>query len=456
MIFHIILQKHVIIDQSKLLDRIKKDVIFLILTKEQQAILDGSKGESLAKVMETLVRYGEVFHAEKMVPITSDYNHLVTSFGLKALKPVYALLQKFADEGICSTQKFTVDPKPLDKNVPSNLIENLVFKKFMYTEQEDYENLLKELGLLNNNAFTCTCYLDQVGNTPKYGDVLSWAESSAVVYANSVLGARCNRNSGIIDIFGSLVGYVPYFGLLTDQGRKAKWIVEIKTSKCPEAQLLGSAIGMKVMEDVPYVKGLDRFLGNELNDEVKTYLKDFGAATASNGAVGLYHIEGLTPEAVKFGEDIIETDPLTYVIDDKELERIYKSYPIMWKNPNTKPKLCFLGCPHMSLKQLTDYTFKVTEGLKKHNKNKVTVPTVFTASPDVIESFKKTSYSKDLEKTGIILSYICPLMYLNNPVCAKKEVITSSNKLRTYTNARFYKDEDIIQIITGGEPSENI
>lgn len=101
-------------------------MIDLKLTSQQQAILDGSKGESLAKVMETLVRYGDVFHAEKMVPITSDYNHLVTSFGLKALKPVYALLQKFADEGICSTQKFTVDPKPLDKNVPSNFIENIV------------------------------------------------------------------------------------------------------------------------------------------------------------------------------------------------------------------------------------------------------------------------------------------------------------------------------------------
>lgn len=326
----------------------------------------------------------------------------------------------------------------------------------MYTEQNYYQELLKKLGLLNDNAFTCTCYLNQVGNTPKYGDVLSWAESSAVVYANSVLGARCNRNSGIIDLFGSLVGYVPYFGLLTDEGRKATWIVEIKTTSKPEAQLLGSAIGMKVMEDVPYVKGLDKFLGNELNDEVKTYLKDFGAATASNGAVGLYHIDGLTPEAVKFGEEIIADNPKTYVIDDDELEKVYKSYPVMWKKPGAKPKLCFLGCPQMSLNQLNTYTDKVVSGLKKHNKSKVTVPTVFTASPDVIESFKNTEKYKVLENTGVIVSYICPLMYLNNPVCAKKEVITSSNKLRTYTNARFYKDDDIIEIITGGEPNENI
>ncbi len=122
-----------------------------------------------------------------------------------------------------------------------------------------------------------------------------------MVYANSVLGARCNRNSGIIDLMGSIVGYVPYFGLLTDEGRKASWIVEIKTSGKPEAQLLGSAVGMKVMEDVPYIAGLDRWLGT-MDEEAKTYLKDFGAATASNGAVGLYHVEGITPEAVQQGE----------------------------------------------------------------------------------------------------------------------------------------------------------
>lgn len=191
------------------------------LTKEQQAILDGSKGDTMAKVMRTMVQFGELFGATKMVPITSKYNHLVTSFGLKALKPVYQLLDQILDAGETSQQKFSVDPRPLDPNVPSNIIENLVFKKFMYSNQDEYEEQLKKFGLLNDDAFTCACYLDQVGNTPKKGDVLSWSESSAVVYANSVLGARCNRNSGIMDLMGSIVGYVPYFGLLTDEGRKA-------------------------------------------------------------------------------------------------------------------------------------------------------------------------------------------------------------------------------------------
>ena len=423
----------------------------MILTKEQQAILDGEQGETLAKVMKTLVMYGDAFEAEKLVPITSKYNHLVTSFGLKVMSPVYDLMQQLLDAGVCSDQKFSVDPRPLDKSVPANFLQNLVFNKFMYTKQGFYEEQLEKLGLMDKNAFSCTCYMDEVGNKPQKGEVLSWAESSAVVYANSVLGARCNRNSGIIDIMGSIVGYVPYFGLLTDEGRKATWVIKVQTTKKPEAQLLGSAIGMKAMEDVPYVVGLDRWIGNELNDAACAYLKDFGAATASNGAVGLYHIENLTPEAVELGESLIAEGAKEYIIDDAELERVKNNYPVIWKNPDATPKLCFVGCPHLSLEQLKDWTEKIEAELKKNGKKKVTLPTVFTAAPAVLEAFEKTEYAARLKATGVITSYICPLMYMNNPLCKKMPVITSSNKLRTYTSARYYTDEEILTAITGGK-----
>ena len=422
----------------------------MILTPEQQAILNGEKGETLAKVMKTLVMYGDAFEAEKLVPITSKYNHLVTSFGLKVMSPVYDLMQQILDADVFSGQKFSVDPRPLDDNVPANFLQKFVFKNFMYTKQDFYEEQLKKLGLIDENAFTCACYMDEVGNKPKKGDVLSWAESSAVVYANSVLGARCNRNSGILDIMGSIVGYVPYFGLLTDEGRKATWVIKIETTKKPEAQLLGSAIGMKVMEDVPYVIGLDKWIGDTLDDAACTYLKDFGAATASNGAVGLYHIDNLTPEAKEMGKDLIVTDAKEYIIDDAELERVKNDYPVIWKNPDAKPKLCFMGCPHMSLEQLKDWTDKVEAGLKESGNKKVVIPTVFTAAPKVLEAFNNTEYAARLKKTGVITSYICPLMYMNNPLCKKMPVITSSNKLRTYTSARYYTDDEILTAITKG------
>ncbi len=417
------------------------------LTREQQALLDGAKGPTMAKVMKTLVQYGEVFGAEKMVPVTGEYGHLVLSFGLTFLGPVFDLYQKLIDEGCLAGQKFTCDPRPYDKNVPQSALQKTV-AKFVFGKQARYEKQLEELGLLNEDSYTCTCYLDEIGNTPKEGDVLSWAESSAVVYANSVLGARCNRNSGIIELFGSVAGFVPYFGFLTDEGRKADWIVELKTTKLPDAQILGSAIGMKVMEDVPYVKGLDKYLGTELTDAAKTYLKDFGAATASNGAVGLYHIENLTPEAKAQGEALIREKAKVYVIDDAELKRVKDGYPCVWKDLDAKPKMCFLGCPHMTLEQLIDWTQKIEAALKEAGNEKVLVPTVFTTSAGVLKEFNRTVYAGRLARTGVIVSYICPLMFMDNPLWQHEPVITSSNKLRTYTTARFYDNGEILNIIT--------
>ena len=422
----------------------------MILTPEQQAILDGAKGEVQAKVMKTLVMYGEAFGADKLVPVTSTYNHLVTSFGLKLMKPVFDLMQQLIDAGAVSQQQFSVDPRPVDKNVPANFLQNFIFKKIMYATQEQYEGQLSQLGLMNEDAFTCACYLDQMGNKPQKGDILSWAESSAVVYANSVLGARCNRNSGIMDIMGSIAGFVPNFGLLTDEGRKATWIVKVECKNKPEAQLLGSAIGMEVMEDVPYITGMGKWLGTELNDENCAYLKDFGAATASNGAVGLYHIENLTPEAKEQGAALIAEGAKVYVIDDAELERVKSEYPVMWKNPDAKPKLCFVGCPHMSLQQLIDWTVAVEKGLQESGNKKVLIPTVFTTAPGVQKEFEKTEYAARLKATGVILSYICPLMYMNNPLCKSMPVMTSSNKLRTYTTARYYTEAEILEKITKG------
>lgn len=421
----------------------------MYLTPEEKEILDGKKGETLAKVMKTLVMYGEAFGAAKMVPVTSTKGHLVTSFGLSVLKPVYKLMDQLIEGGAISKQPFSVDPRPLDSNVPANLLQKLFFN-IMYSKQEDYEKQLSKLGLMGQDAFTCTCYMDEVGNIPKKGDVLSWAESSAVVYANSVLGARCNRNSGILELFGSILGRVPYFGLLTDEGRHATWTIEVKTSRMPEAQLLGSAIGMKVMEDVPFIRGLDKWLGTKLSEDAKSYLKDMGAATASNGAVGLYHVENLTPEAVEQGRALIPTDARTYVIDDEELKRVQRSYPCIWKDENAKPKLCFIGCPHLPISQLNNWTGRLAEGLKAAERKKIAIPTVFTAAPAVLAEFKNTPAYEKLLSMGAVISSICPLMYMNNPLCGKTPVITCSNKLRTYTSSRYYTEDEILHKITKG------
>lgn len=421
------------------------------LNQEEQDILAGKQGKTMAKMMEVLVRYGDAFGADCLVPVTHKKAHFVTSFGLGLLKGVYPLMDELIAAGCKVEGGFSMDPRPLDyKNVKCDPLEKLVFNNFMYNKQKVYEEQLQKIGLKDpEDAFSCTCYLKEMDNTPKKGDILSWSESSAVVFANSVLGARCNRNSGILDMFGAILGKTPNFGFITDEARKADWKIILKTTKKPEAQILGSAIGIKVMAEVPYVVGLDKYLKDLPDEDTLAYLKDFGAATASNGAVGLYHIENITPEAKELGTKLLKDNVKEYVIDDAELERIYKSYPIMWKKMDAKVHRCFIGCPHLTLKQLENWTDDIVNGLKKSGKKKLVIDTVLTSSPAVIKEFQKEERYQKLLATGAHVSYICPLMYADNPISGKKVLMTNSNKLRTYTKARYFKDQEVLEMITG-------
>lgn len=424
----------------------------MTLTERERGILEGKEGEVKAKMMETLVRFGDLFGATRMVPITHKTGHLVTSFGIPLLTPLYPMMDKIINSGEKAEGGFTMDPRPFDyKNVKCSFLEKIVFSKIMYGEQARYEKQLAKVGLIDKSAFSCTAYLPEVGNTPEMGDILSWSESSAVVFANSVLGARCNRNSANLDLFGSILGMVPEFGLLTDEGRKATWRIIVKTSKKPEAQILGSAIGMKVMDEVPYIEGLDAYIEDLPDEDTVGYLKDMGAAAASNGAVGLFHVENITPEAKANKGRLLASGFKTYVIDDEELERVYASYPIMWKKPKKKPDMAFIGCPHLTAKQLEDWTHNIKKGLEESGLEKVTINVILTAAPAVVEEFKKGPSYEIFLKTGAHLSSICPLMYTNNPLTKSHRIITNSNKLRTYSTARYMKDEEVLAIICGKE-----
>lgn len=426
----------------------------MTLTPDEQSILDGKQGNALAKAMKSIVIYGETFGATRLVNISGS-QHLVTSFGANTIKPYFAMMDELIDAGLRTQEPFTVDPRPMEyAAVNVNSIQKLV-NKLVFGKQADYEQQLQKLGLKNQNGFTCACYLDEVGNTPKKGTMLAWSESSAVVYANSVLGARTNRNSAGIDILCAILGKAPYFGFLTDEGRKATWKIEVKTSRQPNAQLLGSAIGLKVMECVPYITGLDRFLGNKLTPEVESFLKDMGAATASNGAVGLYHVEGLTPEAIELGEKMLVNDCQSYVIDDAELARVYDSYPVLWKNLEAAPKRIFIGCPHLSRQQLKGWIDRITASLEKRGLTRTKMQVVLSTAPDVADMFRKdAALHARLAAMNVSITTICPLMYMNNPLCAKEPIATNSNKLRTYSTARFYLDDDILELMCSGQSNQ--
>ncbi len=423
----------------------------MTLTPDEQAILNGEQGDVLAKAMKSIVLYGEAFGADRLVDIEGN-QHFVTSFGANTIKPYFKMMDQLIDAGLKPQQPFTVDPRPteyaaLNVNPLQKIVNNLVFGK-----QTAYEKQLKALGIKNENGFTCACYLDEVGNKPRKGAMLAWSESSAVVYANSVLGTRTNRNSAGIDVLCAILGKAPFFGFLTDEARKATWKIEVNTSRIPNAQLLGSAIGLKVMEAVPYITNLDRFLGHEMTAENEFYLKDMGAATASNGAVGLYHVENLTPEAKELGKNLLTKEYKTYIIDDAELQRVYDSYPVLWKNLNATPKRIFIGCPHLSKAQLYQWIDKISATLREHGLTRTKVQVALSTAPDIADILRKdTATLQKLNDMNVIVSTICPLMYMNNPLCAMEPIATNSNKLRTYSTARFFQDEDILEIMCTGE-----
>jgi len=420
------------------------------LSEEERTILIGNQGEIRRKALESVVLYGEAFNAKKLVPIDSD-GHLVISVAVNVIEPYLEMVNELIDAGLQTSKPFTVDPRPIEyDNVKSNLLQRILFK-LIFGKQEAYEQKLIELGLKNKNAFTCTGYLPEVGNIPKKGDVLAWSESSAVVFVNSVLGARTNRNSAGIDLLCNIVNKVPLFGLLTDEGRRSRWLFEVKTSVLPNAQLLGSAIGMRVVEDVPYIVGLNKFFIQGLNEASIDYLKDMGAAAASSGAVGLYHVENMTPEALEFKRDLLVNGYQKYIIDDSELKRVMQSYSVLWKRKKARPYRCFIGCPHLSFQQILWWSQQISQALESLKLEQLKVDTILCAAPDVLERFKqRQDRFEQLTAAGVKLTSICPLMYMSNPLTEKKPVITNSNKLRTYSSARFFLDERILEIICRG------
>ncbi len=421
------------------------------LTPEEQDIYDGKKGDLLQKAMKTVVTYGEWFGAEKLVDLNGPV-HMALSWGSGAIEPFLEIYEKFIYAGIKTYKPFTANPTPMDhEHLDPGPEKRKIFDE-TYTNQERLTEDLLKLGLVDRDSFDCTSYLPEAGNTPKTGDYLAWTESSAINFANSVLGAKTNRNSVGLDMMCNLLGKAPIFGLMTDEGRKAKWLIDVRTKKIPRGMLLGSAIGLKVIEDVPYIAGIDKYL-EEFNEEQKlSYLKDMGAATASNGAVGLYHVEGVTPEAIEQGRDLLVDDYQTYVIDDAELDRIYDSYPDMWPE-DAEPQQIFAGCPHFTVEQLRWGAERLEKGLKQAGISKPALPLYLFAGKKVAEAFVKRypKEAKFLEDCGVTIAHNCPVMYMQTPTMDEGAIVTSSNKCRVYSIARFFFDDALMHIITTGK-----
>lgn len=317
------------------------------LSKEEQAILAGQRGPAEKRALEIVVTLGRVYGAERLVPVESvqvagvSYRNLGDA-GLE-------FLQDWAQEGARVRVPTTLNPSGMDREQ----WQKQGFSETFAAKQEQVISAYQAMGI----EPTCTCTPYEVGNRPRFGEHLAWSESSAVVYANSVIGARSNREGGPSALAAAICGRTAEYGLQCTEHRKATHRVEVycRIRQPHEYAALGYMIGAQVGDGIPYFVGLDlpplpadhaepsTVAGSAASDTLKL----FGAALASSGAVALYHIEGVTPEARVWSE---ACPPNVATIKVHSVQEAIARL----NHPIEQIDLVVIGCPHASLAELTE------------------------------------------------------------------------------------------------------
>jgi hypothetical protein len=303
------------------------------LTAEEQAMLDGEHGRATQKAMQILAALGKIYSAECMLPVTSaqiagvSYDNL-NEAGLQ-------FLSEMADGGGRARVLTTLNPAGMD-------IENWtalgIDQEFASNQQRVIEAFAR-MGVIT----TCTCTPYLAGNLPHYGEHIAWAESSAVCFANSVIGARSNREGGPSALAAALTGRTPAYGMHLDQSRRPT--VKFDIRNLPEEGTywfgaLGKAIGERLQalggKPVAYIRGVSAASLEQL--------KSFSASLATYGGAAIFHMEGITPEVALY-QPPHETIPIQLA----DLELAQSSL-----NDSTASQADFvsLGCPHLSIQEV--------------------------------------------------------------------------------------------------------
>ncbi len=428
------------------------------LTKEEQDIMDGKKGPELAKVMKIVVAHGNAFNAEKLVDLGgAPHSSLFT--GQDYLVPIIKLFQECADVGLKSYAPYTVNPRCYDLyNVENNAKDMKVIYE-LYGVQRDLDWVHAQLGAPDLNYRSCACYVDEVGNKPPPGTYVAWAESSAVNYGNSALGLRTNRNASGMELLCALLGKAPLFGLMTDEGRMSSWLVDVKTTEEPDWGVLGTAIGLKVVDANPFITGIDKYIGKEITNDNMHLLKKMGSATAAAGAVGLYHVENLTPDAKQKGRDLMMEGYQTYVFDDAEQARVLANFPTEFKDRPKDPTIAIIGCPHNTYKEILDWGTNVTKAMEKQGLKTPAIPTKLLCANVVRDRLVKEHplLVGKMTEANMRFTNMCSLSYTGMKGFSEEMfAVTNSPKTRNYYPfVHYLKDDALIEtILTGKVPKD--
>jgi predicted aconitase len=383
------------------------------LTDEEKSILDGAQGEPKRMALQILSKLGEANDADRMIPIASS--HLVGCSYQIAGEAGIEIYSRLVEQGARVAVHTTLDPGSIDF---------LRWQEFKTpadyaARQKLIAELLEKMGVAP--IWTCTPYY--LVNIPHFGEDLGWSESNAVAFVNSVIGARTNRMSAYVDLCTALLGKTPRFGLHVPENRRGDILFELEEDLAGNFRdfyfpVLGYMVGQIVEDKVPVITGLRHATFDQL--------KAFGAAAASSGAVALYHMVGITPEARSLDEAFQGGRPSrTIRVGLKQIQEIISK---IGEYDGGRIDVVGLGCPHASLDQLRRYV-QMLAGRKVHPQVEL-----FVCLNEVVEGIaRKMGYIKDLEEAGVrIMAGTC----LNNcPLGAWgfNRLATDSGKFAYYT-----------------------
>ncbi|MFW9821750.1 MAG: aconitase X [Candidatus Thorarchaeota archaeon] len=302
------------------------------LTQEEQDMLDGKYGKAVKKSMEILITLGDIFDAECMVDV----------YGVQIAGVSYAnlgeagleFLNEMAEDGKVRVLT-TLNPAGMDRE---NWEVLGIDKEFAENQNRAIDAFAK-MGIIT----TCSCTPYLIGNTPHFGQHIAWAESSAVCYSNSVIGARTNREGGPSALASALTGKTPYYGYHLDQNRHGEVLVNVNTSVrgTDEFGVLGKIIGDKLVEfgkKIPYITGIPSATVEEL--------KSFCASVATYGGTALFHMEGITPEHYKYPKPT----EISFTINKSDMEEA-RSELI---DKDLEIDFVSIGCPHASIHEIAE------------------------------------------------------------------------------------------------------
>lgn len=388
------------------------------LSDEEKRMLNGVRGDAARKAMELLIAVGECFGAERMLPIASA--HLVAATPTTAGKGGVSFIMDMKDRGGSFKIPVTTNPNCLEPWQWSDM----GFEESLYRENERLTRALVEMGAYSTQ--TCTPYL--IGHAPHYRQSLAWGESSAVVYSNSVLGSRTNREGGPTALAGAITGLTPEYGLHLDEYRKptVKFVLDTDLKSDYEYALAGYYVGKIAGDRVPLIVGLNKGVANDS-------LKCFGAAAAVSGSVALFHVSDVTPEAMA-GNITANTrfsDSDSFRIGKAELKAMEH---ICSHTTVNNADLVILGCPHASIEQIRVYA---KHFIGKKIKSNVTF---WVLSSHVVKRYAEDlGYARVLAEAGVrLVSNTCPASMPQNFFASKGYscVATNSTKLAYYASTR--------------------